>query len=315
MKTVEIQQIDLSYEKCRLRDRSRELALLASISARGIMEPIQGVLTANGDFLLLDGFKRYRCAKEFQIRTLDCIVIANEVSLGILKLIRTSNDLSLHLIEQAQLVTELYEKHHMNARQIAIQLERSPAWVSLRLGLLREISSIVETEIFSGRFPVRSFMYTLRKFTRVNKVSREDVDLFVKAVSGEDLSGRSVDQLARAYFQGGLNFREQILKGNFSWTLDRMEKMTQVRGADSSVMSQEEMAFLRELEIAQKYEGKLIRRASFEIKASNAFYAEAELLSGGIVRQGDAYQKAIGEIYDRCRNTKRNLESLQAGKN
>ncbi|MGK5088536.1 hypothetical protein WDW86_13335, partial [Bdellovibrionota bacterium FG-2] len=145
------------------------------------------------------------------------------------------------------------------------------------------------------------------------KVSGEDVDSFVKAVSGEDLSGRAVDSLARAYFQGGTNFREQILKGNFSWTLDRMEKMGQARAADSSVMGQSEMDFLKELEIAQKYEGKLIRRSLAEIKASNAFYAEAELLSGGIARQGEAYKQAIGRIYDRCRNAKRDLESLQTG--
>ncbi len=315
MKTVEMAQIDLSHEGCRLRDRIRERALLSSISARGIMEPIQGVWTEGGGFLLLDGFKRYRCAKQLKIEAVACHGIADEVASGILKLIRTSNDFSLHLIEQSQLVTELHEKHRMGTMQIAIQLERSPAWVSMRLGLLKEMSPTVKKEVFSGRFPARSFMYTVRQFTRVNKVSGEDVDNFVKAVSGEDLSGRAVDSLARAYFQGGNHFREQILKGNFSWTLERMEKMGQARAADSAVMGQTEMDFLKELEIAQKYEGRLIRRSLLEIKASNAFYAEAELLSGGIVRQEDAYREAVRRIYDRCRNAKRDLESLQAGKN
>lgn len=311
MKTIEIEQMDLSYEGCRLRDRSRERALLASISERGIMEPLQGVMVTSGRFLLLDGFKRYRCARQLKIEAAECVGIGDDAASGIMKLIRTSNDFSLHIIEQSRLVTELHKKHGMSTMQIAQSLERSPAWVSMRLGLLIEMSDTVKKAVFSGRFPARSFMYTVRQFTRVNKVSREDTDQFVKAVSGKDLSGRAVDQLARAYFQGGDNFREQILKGNFGWTLDRMEKMEQARATDSSVMGTDELRLLKDLEIASKYEGKIIRRSLEELKASQAFYAEAELISGGIIRQSNAYREAVGRIYDRCRNAKRDMDALQ----
>jgi ParB/RepB/Spo0J family partition protein len=314
VKTVEMEQIDLSYEGCRLRDRSRERALLHSISERGILEPLQGVPETSGRFLLLDGFKRYRAARSLNIEAVACIGIAEDAPCGILKLIRTANDFSLHLIEQSRLVTDLHEKYGMSAMQIAASLERSPAWVSMRLGLLREMSETVKKEIFSGGFPARSFMYTLRQFTRVNKVSGDDTDAFVKAVSGKGLSGRSVDQLAKAYFQGGENFRAQIEKGNFGWTLDRMEKMGQARAADSSVMGRDELGLLRDLEIAQKYEARIIRRSMEEFAAGSAFFAEAELLSGGIMRHWDTYREAIGRIYDRCRNAKRDLDALQAGK-
>ena len=197
--------------------------------------------TTPGRFLLLDGFKRYRCAKQLKIEAVACVGIADEVAGGILRLIRTANDFSLHLIEQARLVTELHKKYRMTTQQIAAQLDRSPAWVSMRLGLLKEMSPTIQKEIFSGRFPARSFMYTLRQFTRVHKAPSEDVDKFVKAVSGKELSGRAVDQLAGAYFRGGENFREQILKGNFGWTLEQLEKMQQVRAADPAVMGQAEM--------------------------------------------------------------------------
>ena len=315
VKSVEIVQIDLSYEGCRLRDKSRERQLLSSISERGILEPLQGVLSADGRFELLDGFKRLRCAKQLKIEFVACVGIADDVASGILKLIRTANDFSLHLLEQARLVTDLRDKHGMSTMQIAESLERSPAWVSMRLGLHGEMSDTVKKQIFSGRFPARSFMYTLRQFTRVQKVPGEEVDKFVKAVSGKHLSGRAVDQLARAYFKGGENFREQIHNGNFGWTLERMAQIEQARAGDSAVLTQSELGFLRDLEIAQKYDGKLIRRSIEDIQASNAFYAEAELLAGGIVRQAAAYREAIGRIYDRCRATKCDLDSLQAGQN
>ena len=313
MNTVEIERIDLSFESFRLRDRGRERQLLLSISERGVMEPLQGVWGADGWFMLLDGFKRYRAACHLNIGAVECIGIADDVVTGILKLIRTSNDLSPHLIEQSRLVTELRDKYSMSTHQIAEHLDRSPAWVSMRLGLLTEMSETVKKAVFSGRFPARSFMYTMRQFTRVRKVPPEDVDRFVSAVSGKRLSGRSVDQLARAYFQGGSHFREQILKGNFGWTLDRMEKMEQGRASDSAVMGEKELGLLRDLEIAQKYEGRIIRRSLEEItEAKGAFYAEAELLSGGIIRQADAYREAVRRIHDRCRNQKRDMDAFQA---
>jgi hypothetical protein len=314
MNSVELEQMDLSHEGLRLRDRNRERTLVASIAERGILEPLQGVTFATGRFLLLDGFKRYRVARQLKIGAVNCIGIADDVASGILKLIRTANDFSLHLVEQAQLVTELHEKHQMTRLQIAAQLERSPAWVNMRLSLLKEMSPTIKKEIFSGRFPARSFMYTLRQFTRVNKAPMEDVDKFVEAVSGKELSGRAVDGLAGAYFRGGENFREQILKGNFAWTLNQLDQMQRARSADPNLMSQAEMAFLRDLEIAGKYGGRIVRRSLVEIPASNAFSAEAELLCGGIVRQMDDYRVAIGRIYDRCRVTKRDLDTLQAGK-
>lgn len=277
------------------------------------MEPLWGVPSTDGRFLLLDGFKRYRCAKQLKIEAVSCTELASDIASGILKLIRTANDASLHLIEQARLVADLHEKHGMGTFQIAAQLERSPAWVSVRLTLLSEMSPTVKKEVFSGRFPTRSFMYTLRQFTRVNKVSTTDVDQFVKAVSGKDLSGKAVDQLARGFFQGGSDFREQILKGNFVWTLDRIRQLEQAKASDSSLMGAAEQALLRDLEIAQKYESRIIRRSMDKTLSSQTFFAEAELLSGGIIRQADAYKEAIGRIYDRCRNAKHGMDHVQTG--
>jgi hypothetical protein len=280
------------------------------------MECLQGVYKANGDgkFLLLDGFKRYRCARKLGIEVVPYISIGDDAASGIVQLIRTSNDFSLHLIEQARLVTDLHKQHHMSGAQIAVQLDRSPAWVSMRLSLLNEMSAVVKREIFSGGFPTRSFMYTLRQFTRVHKVPAKDVDDFVGAVSGKGLSGRNVDQLARAYFQGGENFREQIVKGNFGWTLDKLKQMGQPAGAGSTQMTEEEKALLRDLEIAHKYEGRIIRGSMNEKPANNAFFAEVELLTGGIQRQLGTYSDAIGRLHDRCREAKRSLDIIQAGK-
>ena len=314
MNTVELDEIDLSYESFRLRDRGRERVLLSSISERGILEPLQGVQDGTGRFLLLDGFKRYRCARTLKVGSVVCTSIAEDLACGILTLIRMANDMSLHLVEQARLVSELHGKHGMSVAQIASQLERSPAWVSMRMGLLSEMSPLIKKEVFGGRFPARSFMYSVRQFTRVHKVPAKDVDEFVKAVSGKDLSGRQVDRLARGYFQGGSTFREQIREGNLGWTLNRLEQMERAHTAESVVLTEKERGILKDLEIAQKYEGRIIRHSLDEAPGSSAFFAEAELLVGGVKRQMQEYDKAIGRIYDRCGKAQRDLDSLQTRK-
>ncbi len=59
--SVERTSLDLRYQTYRLRNDAAEARLLASIAERDIEQPLAGVDTPQGR-LLLDGFKRYRCA-------------------------------------------------------------------------------------------------------------------------------------------------------------------------------------------------------------------------------------------------------------
>jgi len=63
---VERSSLDLRYEGYRLRNDAAEARLLASIAERGIEEPLGGVDTPQGR-LLLDGFRRNRCAAKLGI--------------------------------------------------------------------------------------------------------------------------------------------------------------------------------------------------------------------------------------------------------
>lgn len=67
IKQVEISSFDLRYERCRLKSNVAQKALLSSILDHGIRNPLQGVETEGGCRILLDGFKRYRCAKKLSI--------------------------------------------------------------------------------------------------------------------------------------------------------------------------------------------------------------------------------------------------------
>ena len=64
--SVERTSLDLRYEGYRMRSPAGEAQLLASIAERGIEQPLEGVDTPQGRFLL-NGFKRYRCARKLGI--------------------------------------------------------------------------------------------------------------------------------------------------------------------------------------------------------------------------------------------------------
>ena len=63
--TLEVSRIDLRYAELRLKDAHQERRLLSSIVERGVDEPLHGVPNpaAPGGGILLDGFKRLRCAR------------------------------------------------------------------------------------------------------------------------------------------------------------------------------------------------------------------------------------------------------------
>ncbi len=67
VKKIEINNLDLGYEKFMLKSKEIERALLASIIENDIQESLKGVDLEDGTKILLDGFKRYRCAKKLNI--------------------------------------------------------------------------------------------------------------------------------------------------------------------------------------------------------------------------------------------------------
>ncbi len=294
VENVEIMSFDLRYESSRMRHKVREKGLLSSILQYGIREPLEGVDTEGGR-ILLNGFKRYRCAKRLGIDIVPYISFGSDEAMGIIQLLQISNNRGLSILEQASLVDELRKAHGMSVMEIAMKLQRSKAWVSVRTGLIDEMSKVVKDEIFSGRFPVYSYMYTLRQFIRINRVKKEEIEEFVKAVAGRHLSVREIEHLAYGYFKGSDEFREQIIKGNVIWVFDRMKD-----AMDIDALSEIERAMLRDLEMLQKYINRVMGKSKDRRYKHNCFYSQANLIAGGILSKINILSKTLREFYDRC---------------
>ena len=135
-----------------MRNPAVEARLLASIAERGIEEALEGVDAAGGS-ILLNGFKRYRCALKLRIRMAHYASLGEDEAAAIVTLLRVSNDRSLTILEQARFIEELRQHNALSVADIAGQLARSKSWVSMRLGLMAEMSAVVREKLFRGEFP------------------------------------------------------------------------------------------------------------------------------------------------------------------
>lgn len=291
---VELSSLDLRYENHRLKNPGFEKVLLSSILQYGLREPLQGI--ERGDCrILLDGFKRYRCAAKLSISIVPYTCLSDDEALGIIKLIRTSTSKGLSILEQAKLIDELISVHKMSFSEIAGHLEKSKSWVAMRAGLISQMSELVMEKIFSGQFPVYSFMYTLRPFIRMNGVKKGDIDRFVESVCGKGLSIRDIALLANGYFRGGDELRDQILDGDISWCLKQLKESTGSGGS----CTENEKQLLKELEMTQRYMQRVVYHSSDSRIGSNHFHSQVNILTSSILRRLKRFKVVIGRLHDR----------------
>ena len=317
---VEISSFDLRYESYRVKDKRAEKALLASILEHGIREPLQGVDTdtagasgTSGTRILLNGFKRYRCAVKLSIEIVPYTSLGSDEAFGIITLLRIANSKNLTIIEQSKLIDELNKVYKMNVAEIAQLLEKSKGWVGMRLGMIEQMSECVMEKIFNGQFPAYSYMYSLRPFIRMNGIKKKEIDEFVGLVSGKDLSIRDLDILAHGYFNSvsldsdsdsnkdNDDFRQQLKNGDISWILSRL-KEEEMMGAARDC-TELERKVMRELESLRYFMGKMTYHSSDSRLKSPCFCAQANSVISSILKKMKSFTRNLEVFHDRTRQT------------
>ena len=292
--SVELSTLDLRYEGYRLRDDAREAHLLASIAQRGIEEPLEGVDTSEAR-PLLNGFKRCRSAKKLGIECVPYVSLGEEEATGILNLMRASTDKGLGILEQARFIADLLTVHGMSVAEVARTLSRSKGWVSMRRGLLEGMSPAIQEILFRGTFPVYSYMYTLRPFMRMNAGRQDEIERFVEAVAGQRRSVRDIELLAHAYFRGPASLREAIEGGKLGWSLDQLKRVPEDREGCNTF----ERGLLKDLELLQKSIERVMAGCHNPRLTNRAFFAQANLLSGGLLGTLRTFCERMKEFHDR----------------
>ena len=305
---VELSSLDLRYESLRIKDRAREGRLLSSIAERGIEEALEGV-DLQGSCVLLNGFKRYRCARKLGLGTVPYSSLGADEATGIVSLLRFSDTRRLSILEQAGFIDELRTLQQLSVAEIAEMLSRSKAWVSMRVGLIGEMTETIRQKLFSGAFPVYPYMYTLRRFMRMNAVSRQQIEEFVVALSGKKVSVREIDQLAHGYFRGPKSFREQIRSGNIALPLEQIRQVPD----DPEGCNAFERGLLKDLEIIGKYMQRVMGKSHDRRLKARVFHAQAYLLTTGLLSRMSSFHQSLRQLHDRSGQAESDLPAASGG--
>jgi len=306
MKTeVEVNRLDRKHEGHRQKSESREKQLLVSIMNQGIDEPLAGVITSSGEIILLDGFKRLRSAIKIGMNTVPFVSLGDDEATAIVQMLRLSNAKALTMLEQAAFVEELKRIHGFSVAEIAHRLQKSKAWVLVRLQTLSSMSDKTASAILSGEFPLYSYLYTLHPFRRLTgAASQKEIDEFVSLSGGRGLSTRDIELLSDAYFRGGEAMRAQMRNGDLGWCLQELKERNRIRNEGSAELSEVEKKILRDLEITQGCMGRISLKLTSQGDLGGgqpAFRVQAEVLIDGVLSRIDKFSQVLRGFYDRFR--------------
>lgn len=292
---IELSQLDLRYEGHRLRQRGLEDRLLASIAREGIREPLAGAVVHSA-CVLLDGFKRYRCAQQLHVERVPFVRLGEDEASAIVALLSQARRSRLSVLEEARFLDEL-KARGMSLAEMADALGRSKAWVSLRLGLLEAMSPGVREKVFGGQLPVCSWIYAIAPFRRLNGVTVGQVEEFVGAVSGRGLSVRQIEQLAHGYFRGPESFRQELRGGHLTLLLQQMAAVP----VDPDGCSEFERILVGDLEQIQKHAQRVATKSQDRRLQSRAFFVQCHLLTGSLLSRSQGFLKILKQLHDRTR--------------
>lgn len=297
MKTWETAKIDRKYEAYRLKDEKREKELLSSILERGIEDSLFGI-EQHEHFILLDGFKRLRCATKLGIGIIPVTAHSGDECSGVIIFLKHTQRANITFFEEASLIDILKCEHHLTVSEIAGKLGKSPGWVSVRLGVLSRMPDSIRESILSGKFPYRAYLYTLRRFTRVKGISQKEIETFVHSVSGKQLSLRSIDRLASGYFGEDSTIRNELQAGKIEWVMEQLKENSSDKQSDFNPSEH------RVLEELQRIDN-LLRRLEYDLKDSRfqaeRFFIQALLWIENIFQKIEPFMKTLKGFYDQRR--------------
>ena len=169
MTELELHELDLRYERLRTRSPEREKRLLASLAQHGQLAPVLVVASADGRWVLVDGYKRVRCLRRLRQDVLQAThwELDEPDALVLERLMRrTEGDGPL---EQGWLLRELRDRFGLSQAELARRFDRTESWVSRRLSLVGELPEEVQEQVRQGALAPYAAMKFLVPLARANR--------------------------------------------------------------------------------------------------------------------------------------------------
>jgi len=181
---------------------------LASLSEVGQQTPII-VVRDGARWVVVDGYKRVRVvhrlghdvvrAAEWALGELDALVLEH--------VMRGADGSSA--IEQGWLLRELGQRFGLSLDELGRRFDRSPSWVSRRLGLVSDLPVRVQDQVRAGAIGAHAAMKYLVPLARANAADCEEL---AQALGPLRPTSRQVAELYAAYTGGNKAVRERVVQ-------------------------------------------------------------------------------------------------------
>jgi ParB/RepB/Spo0J family partition protein len=205
---LELHQLDRRYEALRTRSARRERRLLSSLSEVGQQTPII-VVRDSARWVVVDGYKRVRAVH----RLGQDVVRATAWALGEAEALLLERALrggdADSAIEQGWLLRELMQRFGLGPDELARRFDRSPSWVSRRLGLVTDLPAAVQEQVRLGAIGAHAAMKYLVPLARANA---NDCEALGQSLGALRPTSRQVAELYVAYTAGSAAVRERVVQ-------------------------------------------------------------------------------------------------------
>jgi ParB/RepB/Spo0J family partition protein len=206
---LERHQIELRYESIRIRDRSREARLAASLLAEGQRQPVLVFADEGSGFVLVDGYRRVRALAALGRDTVAAMDLSCDETEALLRAWRLGAGRRSEALEEGWLVRELMDTQGVQQRDLARRMGRSGSWICRRLALIQVLPAAALGAVRAGDVCAHVAQKVLVPLARAN---REHCEQLVETLVRERPSSRQMAQWWRAWRAGDATVRERLVR-------------------------------------------------------------------------------------------------------
>lgn len=206
---LEFHQLDRRYERLRASCPKRDGKVLSSLDRYGQQHPVVVVACEGGLYVLIDGYKRVRglIKLHHDLVSAICWDLPERDALLLGRGMQSTEGGSA--LEQGWLLSELRDRFGLTVEELARRFDRSPSWVSGRLGLVSALPEPIQEEVRRGRLVPHAAMKFLLPLSRADR--RGAIEL-AAAIAPLQPTTRQTEALCMAYARARGEARHRLLQ-------------------------------------------------------------------------------------------------------
>jgi ParB-like chromosome segregation protein Spo0J len=211
VKEIEIAQLHLRYAHTRIEWPQRVQALASSLERFGQILPV--IVWREGNaFVLIDGYLRVKALKRCLRDSVLAEIWEGKEEEALVEILARANGRKWDLLEEAALLRELHDQHHLSQSRIASLVGRKQSWVSGRLALYRTLSEDLWELIRKGAI---STWAATRVMVPIARAIPEHAQMLSENLCKASLSTRELTLLFHHYQKAHRQQRENLVRDPF----------------------------------------------------------------------------------------------------